>query len=127
MTGGQATLTVLAHCDLCPCAWQEVDIEVYRHLGSLTATPLDVVFSWISSAFASHLVPSETLLLWDRVIGFDSLLPLPVLAVAVLTFRWVSPTRLSAVNQLVPMSACVLAHVAAQSYSYTYTSHRGRP
>jgi hypothetical protein len=27
------------------------------------------------------------LLLWDRVVGFDSLLPLPVLAVAVFSFR----------------------------------------
>lgn len=66
---------------------QEVDLEVYQHLGSLTATPLDLVFPWLFSAFAAHLAPSETLLLWDRVIGFDSLLPLPVLAVAVLTFR----------------------------------------
>jgi hypothetical protein len=65
-----------------------VDLEVYHHLGSLTSTPLDLVFPWLISAFAAHLTPSETLLLWDRVIGFDSLLPLPVLAVAVLTFRW---------------------------------------
>ena len=40
------------------------------------------------SAFVGYLSPGETLLLWDRVVGFDSLLPLPVLAVAVLTFRW---------------------------------------
>lgn len=60
---------------------------MYNHLGSLTSTPLDLVFPWLFSAFAAHLPPSETLLLWDRVIGFDSLLPLPVLAVAVLTFR----------------------------------------
>jgi hypothetical protein len=92
---------------VCPCAWQEVDIEVYRHLGSLTATPLDMVFSWLGSAFASHLVPAETLLLWDRIIGFDSLLPLPVLAVAVLTFRCVPPTSLSAMNNWVPcMHVC---------------------
>jgi hypothetical protein len=42
------------------------------------------------SAFVGHLSPSETLLLWDRIIGFDSLLPLPVLAAAVMTFRWAS-------------------------------------
>lgn len=61
---------------------------MYRHLGSLTASPLDMVLPWLLSAFAAHLAPSETLLLWDRIIGYDSLLPLPVLAVAVLTFRW---------------------------------------
>ncbi|KIZ03010.1 hypothetical protein MNEG_4946 [Monoraphidium neglectum] len=40
---------------------------------------------WMFSAFAGYLSPGETLLLWDRVIGFDSLLPLPLLAVAVVT------------------------------------------
>jgi hypothetical protein len=62
---------------------------VYQHMGSLSASPLDLVFTWLLSAFATHLAPSETLLLWDRIIGFDSLLPLPVLAVAVLVFRYV--------------------------------------
>lgn len=66
---------------------QEVDAEVYQHLGSITSSLLDIVFPWLMSAFASQLAPAETLLLWDRVIGYDSLLPLPVLAVAILTFR----------------------------------------
>lgn len=39
------------------------------------------------TAFAGHLAVGEVLLLWDRIIGFDSLLPLPLLAVAVLAFR----------------------------------------
>lgn len=42
---------------------------------------------WIMSGFVGYLAPSETLLLWDRIIGFDSLLVLPVLAVAIMTFR----------------------------------------
>lgn len=29
----------------------------------------------------------EVLLLWDRVLGLDSLLPLPLLAVAIVCFR----------------------------------------
>ena len=45
----------------------------------------------MASAFAGFLSPSEVLLLWDRVVGFDSLLPLPLLAVAVVTFRWAMP------------------------------------
>jgi len=68
---------------------QEVDGELYHHLCSLTASPLDLVMPWLLTAFAMHLAPTETLLLWDRIIGFDSLLPLPVLAVAVLAFRCV--------------------------------------
>ena len=42
---------------------------------------------WIMTAFAGHLAVGEVLLLWDRIIAFDSLLLLPVLAVAVLAFR----------------------------------------
>jgi hypothetical protein len=34
-----------------------------------------------------HETPMQVLLLWDRVVGFDSLLPLAVLATAVFSFR----------------------------------------
>lgn len=33
------------------------------------------------------LLPEQTLLLWDRIVGFDSLEPLPILAVAVFLFH----------------------------------------
>lgn len=66
---------------------QDVDLDVLQHLSRLTATPLDLAMPWIVSGFVGYLSPSETLLLWDRIIGFDSLLVLPVLAVAVMTFR----------------------------------------
>ncbi len=36
----------------------------------------------------------QVMLLWDRVIGLDSLLPLPLLAAAILRFRWVAKTPL---------------------------------
>lgn len=69
---------------------QEVDPAVHAHLGRLSASPLDLAFPWIFSAFSGHLAPAEVLSLWDRIIGFDSLLLLPVLAVAVMVFRCVS-------------------------------------
>lgn len=62
---------------------------MYKHLSDLCSHPLDVAFPWIISAFVTHLSLGETLLLWDRIIGFDSLLPLPVLAVAVIMLRCV--------------------------------------
>ena len=37
--------------------------------------------------FATHLEVEQVLLLWDRVIGFDSVLPLAVAAAAVVAFR----------------------------------------
>ncbi|KAI8462764.1 MAG: hypothetical protein J3K34DRAFT_527500 [Monoraphidium minutum] len=66
---------------------EELDPEVARHLDAIGLPALEVAFPWMYGAFAAHLPPREALLLWDRVIGFDSLLPLPLLAVAVLTFR----------------------------------------
>eukprot|EP00877_Chromochloris_zofingiensis_P003595 jgi/Chrzof1/13236/Cz07g25210.t1 len=66
---------------------QELDPPVTAHLDALGHSALDVAFPWMFSAFVGYLSPSETLLLWDRIIGFDSLLVLPVLAVAVMTFR----------------------------------------
>lgn len=68
---------------------QELDPPVTAHLDALGHSALDVAFPWMFSAFVGYLSPSETLLLWDRIIGFDSLLVLPVLAVAVMTFRCV--------------------------------------
>jgi hypothetical protein len=64
-------------------------MELYQHLCKMGTNPLDMVLLWLMSGFAAHLAPGETLLLWDRIIGYDSLLPLPMLAVAILTFRWV--------------------------------------
>lgn len=68
-------------------------MELYQHLCKRGTNPLDMVFPWLMSGFAAHVAPAETLLLWDRIIGYDSLLPLPVLAVAILTFRWVCDGR----------------------------------
>jgi hypothetical protein len=81
---------------------QNVDAEVYRHLSRLGPSALDLAFPWILSAFVGHLSPAETLLLWDRIIGFDSLLPLPVLGAAVMTFRCANNLRLLFGNRCCP-------------------------
>jgi hypothetical protein len=60
---------------------------VAEHLKAVGCPPLQLALPWIMTAFAGHLAVGEVLLLWDRVIGFDSLLPLPLLAVAVIAFR----------------------------------------
>lgn len=58
-----------------------------QHLRGLGCPPLHLALPWIMTAFAGHLAVGEVLLLWDRILGFDSLLPLPLLAVAVVAFR----------------------------------------
>lgn len=38
-------------------------------------------------AFSGHLPPEELLILWDLVLGYDSLEIIPLLAVIILSFR----------------------------------------
>ena len=48
---------------------------------------LRLVFPWLATAFASQLDCRELLLLWDRVLGYDSLdIIASELAVAVVSF-----------------------------------------
>lgn len=42
---------------------------------------------WMVQAFSGFLVPDQLLFLWDLILGFDSLLLLPLLAAAVFSLR----------------------------------------
>ncbi|GFR49576.1 hypothetical protein Agub_g11625, partial [Astrephomene gubernaculifera] len=66
---------------------QALDPLLLRHLQRLGLLPGALVAPWMCSGFAGALPVQEVLLLWDRIIGLDSLLPLPLLAAAVLCFR----------------------------------------
>lgn len=46
-----------------------------------------VVFKWLMRAFSGHLPPEELLILWDLILGFDSLEIIPLLAIIILSFR----------------------------------------
>jgi hypothetical protein len=66
---------------------QETAPAVCLHLLRLEMYPGKVALQWISSGFASLLPAEQTLILWDRVIGFDSLELLPILAAAIFVYR----------------------------------------
>ncbi|MEW5306035.1 MAG: hypothetical protein WDW36_008536 [Sanguina aurantia] len=74
-------------CKMTEDVLQVLDPTVVAHLQSLLVPPASLVMPWLTSAFVGFLPVNEVLLLWDRVVGLDSLLPLPLLAVAVLCFR----------------------------------------
>ena len=57
------------------------------HLLRLQLYPARLALHWISSGFASFLPAEQTLILWDRIIGFDTLELLPVLAAAIFVYR----------------------------------------
>eukprot|EP00397_Hematodinium_sp_SG-2012_P042196 GEMP01046620.1.p1 GENE.GEMP01046620.1~~GEMP01046620.1.p1 ORF type:complete len:326 (+),score=55.51 GEMP01046620.1:379-1356(+) len=45
------------------------------------------VAEWVATAFVGLLDVTQVLLLWDRIIGYDSTIIIPVLAAALFTFR----------------------------------------
>ncbi|EGZ17903.1 hypothetical protein PHYSODRAFT_500558 [Phytophthora sojae] len=57
------------------------------HLINIGVKPLDIAFPWIQSAFSGTLDIDQVLLLWDRVIGYDSLELVAIFAAALFHFR----------------------------------------
>lgn len=66
---------------------QEADPRLCFHLAGLGLAPLRIALPWIVHGFATELEVDQVLLLWDRVIGFDTLLPIALLAVGVFRFK----------------------------------------
>lgn len=66
---------------------QERCSDVLQHMLTFSMHPLEVAFPWLHLAFANALPVEQLLHLWDRIIGFDSLLLLPILAAAIFDYR----------------------------------------
>eukprot|EP00045_Choanoeca_perplexa_P002173 m.23299 g.23299 ORF g.23299 m.23299 type:complete len:579 (+) comp11363_c0_seq2:1050-2786(+) len=60
---------------------------LWLHLRSIQAQPSSIAIRWMSTGFASFLAADQLLLLWDRIIGYNSLLFLPLLSVALFAYR----------------------------------------
>ena len=60
---------------------------LYNHLLNLNVEPLSIAFPWIFSGFSQYLNVEELLLLWDRILAYDSLDLLPILATSIFLFR----------------------------------------
>ncbi|KAG7305388.1 hypothetical protein JYU34_009456 [Plutella xylostella] len=60
---------------------------LWIHFRNININPIRVVFKWLMRAFSGHLPPDQLLLLWDAILGYDSLEILPLLALAILSFR----------------------------------------
>jgi hypothetical protein len=64
-----------------------IEPALAAHLATLGCAPLAIALPWMTTAFVEVLPVQEVLLLWDRLIGFDTVLVLPVAAVAILAWR----------------------------------------
>ncbi|XP_029112047.1 TBC1 domain family member 19 isoform X2 [Scleropages formosus] len=61
--------------------------QLFYHLRETGAQPLRIAFKWMVRAFSGYLATDQLLLLWDRILGYDSMEILAVLAAAVFAFR----------------------------------------
>eukprot|EP01147_Barroeca_monosierra_P000920 gene921-4181_t len=61
--------------------------QLVLHLQDLGLNPVEIAFPWMFQAFSGFLLVEQVLLLWDRIVGFDSLHVLPVLSFALFALR----------------------------------------
>ena len=61
--------------------------EVCFHMNAHGIIPLKIAFPWIFYAFVGILEVDQIYLLWDRIIGFETLEILPILAAGIFVFR----------------------------------------
>uniref|UniRef100_A0A3Q0SJW4 TBC1 domain family, member 19 n=1 Tax=Amphilophus citrinellus TaxID=61819 RepID=A0A3Q0SJW4_AMPCI len=61
--------------------------QLFYHLREIGVQPLRIAFKWMVRAFSGYLSTDQLLLLWDRILGYDSLEVVAVLAAAVFAFR----------------------------------------
>ena len=79
--------SIISLCKLFEVLVQSRNPHVVYHTLSIGLQPLTIVFPWIFTAFAGTLAVDQTLVLWDRIIAFDRLELLSVLAAAIFIWR----------------------------------------
>ena len=78
---------ILSQCKLFERLVQTYNPDVIYHCVSLGVKPLDIAFPWLYSAFSGYLEVDQLLHLWDRILAYDSLLLLPLLAASIFLWR----------------------------------------
>ncbi|XP_067950063.1 TBC1 domain family member 19-like [Watersipora subatra] len=61
--------------------------QLFFHMKNHDIHPLRIVFKWLMRAYSGFLSSEEVLRLWDKILAYDSLEILSVLAVAIFSFR----------------------------------------
>lgn len=70
------------------------------HWNLIYSFRIRVVFKWLMRAFSGHLQPQELLILWDLILGYDSLEILALLAIIILSFRKESLMQVSTIESI---------------------------
>lgn len=78
---------IVSLCLLFENLLQSLEPELFFHLKRHGIQPLRIAFKWLIRAFSGFLASDQVLLLWDRILAFNSLQILSILAAAVFSFR----------------------------------------
>lgn len=79
--------SIVSLCKLFEDLLQMYEPEVCYHMNTLGIQPLKTAFPWLFFAFIGTLEVDQLFLLFDRILGFESLDILPILAAGIFVFR----------------------------------------
>lgn len=79
--------SIISLCKLFEDLLQMFEPEVCYHLNQLGINPLKTAFPWIFYGFVGYLDIDQIYLVWDRILGFESLEILPIFAASIFVFR----------------------------------------
>ena len=79
--------TLLPLCKLFEELVQHHHPSLFFHMLQIGVTPLQIALPWIQFGFVGYLEVDQVLLLWDRLLGFEQLSLLSVLAAAIFVYR----------------------------------------
>jgi hypothetical protein len=82
-----AKCTLLPLCKLFEQLVIENHPKLFFYLVQIGVDPLAVALPWIQFGFVGLLDVDQVLLLWDRILGFEDLSLLPILAAAIFVYR----------------------------------------
>ncbi|KAH3840801.1 TBC1 domain family member 19-like [Dreissena polymorpha] len=77
---------------------QTHEAELFFYLKSVGCQPLKIAFKWLVRAFSGYLSSDQVLLLWDRILAYNSLEILSVLAVSIFSFRKTNLLKVQSYN-----------------------------
>lgn len=79
--------TIMYLCKMFENVMQLRAPDAFYHAVKVGTHPLSLAFPWMFSAFSGWLEVEQVLLLWDRILAYDSLELLALLAAAIFLFR----------------------------------------
>lgn len=79
--------SIVSLCKMFEDLLQERDPQLFYHLLHMKVNPLSIAFHWIFHAFAGYLNVEQLLVLWDRILAYNSLTILSVLSASIFLFR----------------------------------------